>query len=326
MSGDSGGCARPIGQRGRFAPSPTGELHLGNARTAILAWLWSRSEEGGFTMRVEDLDRPRVRPGLAARQLRELAWLGLTWDEGPDPRTGAESGSRGPYQQSARTRQYETALERLGDHVYECFCSRAEIAAASAPHGPQDDGPRYPGTCARLTGAQRAERRRTRVPALRLRVPPGPVRFQDELQGPQQFDPQATVGDFVLRRADGIFAYQFAVVTDDAAMGVTQVLRGEDLLPSTARQILLYRLLGLTEPRWAHAGLVLGPSGERLSKRDRAASLAALRDSGRDPREIVDALCELSGLPRMPGRTLAERVTTFALDRVARGNVRAGQV
>ncbi len=315
-----------MSHRGRFAPSPTGELHLGNARTAILAWLWSRSEGGGFTLRVEDLDRPRVRPGLAERQLRELAWLGLTWDEGPDPSTGADSGPRGPYRQSERTGHYQAALERLGDHVYECFCSRAEIAAASAPHGPQDDGPRYPGTCARLAAAQRAQRRRTRAPALRLRVPPGPVRFDDQLQGPQQFDPQATVGDFVLRRADGIFAYQLAVVADDAAMGVTQVLRGDDLLPSTARQILLYRLLGLTEPRWAHAGLVLGASGDRLSKRDPAASLAALRDSGRDPREIVDALCDLSGLPPLPGRALAERAPTFALGQVGRGSVRAGSV
>jgi glutamyl-tRNA synthetase len=313
-------------QRGRFAPSPTGELHLGNARTAILAWLWAGSEGAGFTMRVEDLDRPRVRPGLAARQLEELAWLGLTWDEGPDPRTGQDAGPRGPYRQSERDALYEEAIRQLGDHVYECFCSRAEIAAASAPHGPQDDGPRYPGTCARLTAAQRAERRRTRSPALRLRVPPGPVHFTDELQGPQQFDPGASVGDFALRRADGIFAYQLAVVVDDAAMGVTQVLRGDDLLPSTARQILLYRLLGLREPRWAHAGLVTGASGERLAKRDRAASLSALRQAGRDPRQVASRLCALSGLPELPGRSLGERVETFALDRLVRGPVRLGAI
>jgi glutamyl-tRNA synthetase len=309
-------------ERGRFAPSPTGELHLGNARTAILAWLWARSESGGFTLRLEDLDRPRVRPRLAERQLDELAWLGLTWDEGPDALTGRDRGPRGPYRQSARDSLYESAIARLGDHVYECFCSRAEIAAASAPHGPQDDGARYPGTCADLTTAQRAQRRRTRAPALRLRVPPGQVRFTDDLQGPQEFDPQATVGDFVLRRADGIFAYQLAVVVDDAAMGVTQVLRGADLLPSTARQILLYRLLGLREPRWAHPGLVLSRSGERLSKRDRAASLSVLRAAGRDPRELVAQLCALSGLLELPGRALEERIDTFALCRVAPGPVR----
>src|SRR2546426_273969 len=227
---------RLMTERGRFAPSPTGELHLGNARTAILAWLWARSEGGGFTMRVEDLDRPRVRPGLARRQLEELDWLGITWDEGPDPRTGHDLGARGPYRQSERTAKYEAALVDLGDHVYECFCSRAEIAAA--------------------------------------------------------------------------------------AMGVTQVLRGEDLLPSTARQILLYRLLGLREPRWAHAGLVASASGERLSKRDRAASLSALRAAGRDPGELVTRLCAVSGLPELPGRGLADRVSTFALPRVARGTVR----
>lgn len=313
-------------QRGRFAPSPTGELHLGNARTAILAWLWAKSAGGGFTMRVEDLDRPRVRPGLAGRQLEELAWLGLTWDEGPDPRTGRDLGPRGPYRQSQRAGRYEEALAALGEHVYECFCSRAEIAAASAPHGPQDDGPRYPGTCARLTAAQREARRRTRAPAFRLRVPKGPVKFEDEIQGAQEFDPQADVGDFVLRRADGIFAYQLAVVVDDAAMGVTQVLRGADLLPSTARQILLYRLLGLAEPRWAHAGLVMSSSGERLSKRDRAASLAALRGQGRDPREVVADLCAVSGLPKLPGHGLADRVPAFALDRIPRGPVRLDRV
>jgi glutamyl-tRNA synthetase len=312
-----------MGDCGRFAPSPTGELHLGNARTAVLSWLWARSSNGRYVMRVEDLDLPRVRPGLAEQQLQELSWLGMDWDEGPDPSTGEERGAHGPYRQSKRAAFHEEALRRLGENVYECFCSRAEIAAASAPHGPQDDGPRYPGTCASLTAAQRSERRRTRAPSLRLRVPPGPVAFRDELAGPQEFDVQASVGDFVLRRADGIFAYQLAVVVDDAAMDVTQVLRGEDLLPSTARQILLYRLLGMPEPRWAHAGLVLSASGDRLSKRDKAISLRALRDSGRDPLQIVAWLCAISGLPELPGTPLAGRAKGFSLDRVRPGPVRA---
>src|SRR5262249_242044 len=144
-----------------FAPSPTGELHLGNARTALLAWLWARSEGGAFVMRVEDLDRPRVRPGLAQRQLEELAWLGLDW-------------AQGPFFQSQRSALYDEAIAKLGEHVYECFCSRAEVASASAPHGPQDEGPRYPGTCAQLSREQRTERARIRKPSLRLRVPPGP--------------------------------------------------------------------------------------------------------------------------------------------------------
>jgi glutamyl-tRNA synthetase len=326
-------------ERGRFAPSPTGELHLGNARTALLAWLWSRSSQGRFILRVEDLDQARVRPGLAQRQLDELRWLGLDWDEGPDPLDGLrEAGAHGPYRQSERTALYAAAIDclRAAGHVYECFCSRAEIAsAASAPHGIEGDGPRYPGTCATLTSVQRAVRSRLRAPALRLRVAPGMVSFVDAIEGPQEVDVQAQTGDFVLRRADGVFAYQLAVVVDDAAMGVTQVLRGADLLPSTARQILLYRLLGVQPPRFAHAPLVLGrrPSGEtaRLSKREAASSLSALRAAKTDPRRIVGLLGQLSGLvppsaaPRMPPEpalatapacTPADLVPIFALGKV----------
>jgi glutamyl-tRNA synthetase len=296
--------------RGRFAPSPTGELHLGNARTALLAWLWAKGAGGGFTLRIEDLDQPRERPGMAQRQLAELAWLGIDWDEGPDPRTGADEGPRGPYRQSRRARLYQDALRALQDQVYECFCSRAEIAAAaSAPHG--DEGPRYPGTCANLSSAQRSERRRTRLPALRFRAPPGTIRFDDEIQGTQQFDVQAETGDFVLRRADGIHAYQLAVVVDDAAMGISQVLRGADLLSSTARQILLYRALGLPAPRWAHAPLVVSATGERLAKRDRALSLDGLRGRNVDPGRIVDELLRLSGQTGPSGQGLAERARSF---------------
>jgi glutamyl-tRNA synthetase len=300
--------------RGRFAPSPTGELHLGNARTALLAWLWARSEGGAYAMRVEDLDAPRVRPALAERQLDELRWLGLDWD-------GA------PVFQSRRTALYEEALHRLREHVYECFCSRAEIAAAaSAPHG--DEGPRYPGACAELTAAQRAERRKTRAPSLRLRVPPGPIAFHDEIAGPQSFDVQAMTGDFVLRRADGIFAYQLAVTVDDGAMGITQVLRGADLLSSTPRQILLHRLLGQTEPRWAHAPLVLSPSGGQLSKRDRPQSLSALREAGKDPRQLVAHLARLSGLEDGVNDALDPRdlLRSFSLARVPRNAVRVGSL
>jgi glutamyl-tRNA synthetase len=308
-------------ERGRFAPSPTGELHLGNARTAILAWLWAAREGGGFTLRVEDLDRPRTKPGLAEAQLGQLAWLGLDWDEGVDAETGRDRGPRGPYRQSARADRYEAATRRLGDRVYECFCSRAEVAAAaSAPHGEE---PRYPGTCAGLSAAQRSERRRTRAPALRFRVPAGPVAFDDEVFGRCEIDVQATVGDFVVRRADGIHAYQLAVVVDDAEMGITQVLRGADLLPSTARQILLYDALGLRPPRWAHAPLVLAASGERLAKRDRAASLAALRAAGVDPARVVDALWAISGQLPVPGQPLRERARSFEVRRIPRQPVHA---
>jgi glutamyl-tRNA synthetase len=295
-------------QQGRFAPSPTGELHLGNARTALLAWLWSRSERGRFLLRVEDLDLPRVRPGMAAQQQEELRWLGLTWDEEP-------------IFQSRRSEAYRAAIGTLGDEVYECFCSRAEIAAAaSAPHG--DEGPRYPGTCRSLNSAQRAERRRTRAPSLRLRVPEGALSFDDELAGPQSFDTQTMVGDFVLRRADGIFAYQLAVVVDDGAQQITQVLRGADLLASTPRQILLYRLLGLPEPRWAHAPLVVSSSGERLSKRDKSLSLSTLMRQGEDARGIVSRLARLSGLDAPDKTDPLSLVGNFTLANVSRGAAR----
>ena len=288
--------------RGRFAPSPTGELHLGNARTALLAWLWSRSTGAEHLLRIEDIDTPRVRPGMAEQQMEELRWLGLDWDGEP-------------VFQSRRTALYEQALRRLEGHVYECFCSRAEIAAvASAPHG--DEGPRYPGTCAALTADERAQRRKLRPPSLRLRVPPGPLGFRDAILGPQTFDTRELVGDFVLRRADGVFAYQLAVVVDDAAMGITKVLRGADLLPSTARQILLHRLLGGREPEFAHAPLVLGPSGERLSKRDKALSLSALRAGGSDPRRIVALLARLCGLAAPDRCSARELLDDFSLSKV----------
>ena len=296
--------------RGRFAPSPTGELHLGNARTALLSWLWSRSLGGSYAMRVEDIDRPRVRPGLAEQQLEELRWLGLDWD-------GA------PIFQSRRTHLYEEALRRLGEQVYPCFCSRAEIAAsASAPHG--DEGPRYPGTCAGLNRQQRAERQKVRAPALRLRVPPGEIAFTDEILGPQSFDVQAMTGDFVLRRAAGIFAYQLAVAVDDGEMGITQVLRGADLVSSTPRQILLHRLLGNALPRWAHAPLVLSAAGERLSKRDKSLSLSTLRAGGADPRQLVADLARLSGIDCGSACSPAQIIGSFSLAQIPRAAARLG--
>jgi len=323
-------------ERGRFAPSPTGELHLGNARTALLAWLWSRSAGGEFVLRIEDLDLPRCKPGLGERQLEELRWLGLDWEQGPsaDP-PHHDAGARGPYRQSQRGRLYEAALEALGEggHLYECFCSRAQIRAAagaaqaseaSAPQGPQDEGPRYPGTCARLSPEEVASRRKTQKPSLRLRVPPGPIDFVDLIAGPQRFDPGAEAGDFILRRADGLFAYQLAVVIDDAAMGITQVLRGADLLASTARQLILYQLLGLRAPAFAHAPLLFGAPGpdgipQRLSKRAGAETLSTLRERGEDPFRIVAGLARSCGLvdESVTRCAPAELVPTFSLARLA---------
>jgi glutamyl-tRNA synthetase len=238
---------------GRFAPSPTGTLHLGNLRTALLAWLFARSAGSRFLVRVEDLDAGRVRPGLAEEQLADLAAIGLDWD-GEVVR------------QSERTDLYAAALEALVEdgRAYECFCTRAEIrAAASAPHGPLPEGA-YPGTCLRLTEAERAERRASgRPPAIRVRADGARVAFADRLLGPQE----GVVDDFVVRRNDGAFAYNLAVVVDDAAQAIEEVVRGADLVDSTPRQLFLARLLGLPEPGFAHVPLVLGPDGARLAKR-----------------------------------------------------------
>jgi glutamyl-tRNA synthetase len=255
----------PLKRRGRFAPTPSGELHLGGARTALVAWLAARSVGHPLILRVEDLDRARLVPGAETRILSDLRDLGLDWDEGPDV-----GGPSGPYRQSERLAALDAVVDQLlaDGLAFPCFCSRAEVArAATAPHGPADEGPRYPGTCRALSSAQIAERARTRRPSVRLRVDPAQVTFTDAVHGPQREDVSVTVGDFVLRRSDQVPAYQLAVVADDIAMGVTDVVRGDDLLLSTARQLLLYRALGATSPTYAHVPLVLGPDGGRLSKR-----------------------------------------------------------
>jgi glutamyl-tRNA synthetase len=295
-------------------------MHLGNARTALLAWLDVRSRKGALAMRVEDLDGPRVRPGLEARILGELRWLGLDWDEGPDV-----GGPHGPYRQSERGARYAGALGRLRESglAYPCFCSRAEISeVAQAPHA-SDEGPRYPGTCRDLSAAERAARGARRPPAWRFRVPEGIVSFEDRIHGTCAYDVAATVGDFVVARADGVPAYQLAVAVDDAAMEVTDVLRGDDLLPSTARQLLLYRALGLPEPRFAHVPLVVGADGERLAKRHGALSVGELRERGDDPAAVVGLLAASAGLVPPGARVLpGDLVAVFRLDAVPRTSAR----
>jgi glutamyl-tRNA synthetase len=238
---------------GRFAPSPTGTLHLGNLRTAVLAWLFARSAGSRFLMRMEDLDTGRVKPGVDEEQLRDLAAVGVDWD--------GEVVS-----QSARLDLYADAIAtlRAAGRVYECFCTRAEIrSAASAPHGPLPEGA-YPGTCLRLTAEELAEKRAAgRPPALRVRADAARIAFTDVLHGPQE----GVVDDFVVQRNDGAPAYNLAVVVDDAAQGIGQVVRGDDLLDSTPRQLFLARALGVSEPTHAHVPLVLGEDGARLAKR-----------------------------------------------------------
>jgi len=296
----------PAPVRGRLAPSPTGRMHLGNAWAFLLAWLAARSARGSVVLRLEDIDPERSRPEFAEGLLRDLRWLGLDWDEGPDA-----PGPCGPYEQSARLATYTEALESLAraGHVYPCFCTRKELRSlASAPHAPLvDDGsPVYPGTCRELDPAQReAFLRQGRRPALRLRCENLAVSFSDLVAGPQSMTLADCGGDFALRRSDGVFAYQLAVVLDDMAMGVTQVVRGEDILTSTLRQLYLYQLLEAPAPQYAHLPLVLDHEGERLAKRHGSLSLAALRESGASPRAVTGYLAWRAGLldtprPAMP--------------------------
>jgi glutamyl-tRNA synthetase len=290
-------------------------LHLGNLRTALLAWLFARAAGGRFVLRGEDLDAPRVRPGAMRRQLDDLRWLGLDWDEGPEV-----GGACGPYVQSGRQALYDAALARLRSQglLFPCFCTRAELSrVASAPQG--DEPPRYPGTCRTLTEAQRRKREAAgRWPALRFRAPDMPITFRDCVMGEVVENVQATVGDFVVRRSDGIVAYQLAVVVDDALMGITQVVRGADLLTSTARQLALYDALGNPRPReLAHVPLALDAAGARMAKRDASAGIREPRRHGISPERVLGALAASCGLwaEGVPA-TLGELLAAFAPERI----------
>jgi glutamyl-tRNA synthetase len=281
--------------RGRYAPSPTGDLHLGNLRTALLAWLYARCAGGQFLLRVEDLDRPRVRPGASERMLNDLRWLCLDWDEGPDV-----GGPYAPYTQSERLALYAHYLQCLrdADMVYPCYCSRAEVARVASAPQQGEDGPHYPGTCRYLTQAQRRQHEANkRRPSLRFRVnDERVVAFTDLLVGYSEQHVQQVVGDFVVCRSDGIFAYQFAVVVDDALMHINQVVRGADLLNSTARQILLYEALGFPVPNFVHVPLLLDAAGNRLAKRTQSSGLEPLRAAGATPAQVVGQLAASCGL------------------------------
>ncbi len=271
----------PVAARTRFAPSPTGDLHLGGAWTALASWVVARVTEGGrCALRIEDLDRPRVVPGAQARIEEDLLWLGLAWDEGP-------------MLQSERGELYEASIARLAQQglVYPCDCSRAEIArVASAPHAGEDVV--YPGFCRDRDPA----RPMRRPPALRARLPDETVEYEDGAAGRVVQSLAREAGDFVLRRGDGVFAYQLAVVVDDVAQGITDVVRGADLLASTGRQMWLARALGAAPPRYTHVPLVVGPEGARLEKRMRGVSVRELREAGLSPARVVGALAHGLGL------------------------------
>ncbi len=296
--------ARP---RGRFAPSPTGPLHLGSLVAAVGSWLFARSAGGEWLVRMEDLDGPRVVPGAADEILRALELYGLEWD--------------GPVAvQSERTGFYEEALARLraSGLAYDCGCTRAEVArAAGAPDAadPVDAaGVVYAGTCRAGLPPGRAPR------AVRFRVPEGVVAFEDRVRGRVEEDVARAVGDFVVKRADGPFAYQLAVVVDDGAQGVTEVVRGGDLLSSTARQIALQRALGLPTPSYAHLPLVLGPDGKKLGKRDGALPLETL-----DERRVVETLARtLRLLGHAPVAGSPREMLAAAVERFDPGRISAG--
>ncbi|MBX3191355.1 MAG: tRNA glutamyl-Q(34) synthetase GluQRS [Labilithrix sp.] len=291
--------------RTRFAPSPTGDLHVGGAWTALASWALARGARGasGTVLRVEDIDTPRVVAGAAARIADDLAWLGFDWSEGA---WGAAGGDHAPYIQSERTRIYDDALAKLAAAglTYPCDCSRAEISrVASAPHA--GDEIVYPGTC---RDAPR-DREMKRPPAIRLRVPKGStIAFDDLVCGRVEQHVDVAVGDFVLRRGDGIYAYQLVVAVDDAAMEISHVVRADDLLASTARQILLMRLLGFTTaPSYAHVPMVVAPDGDRLAKRAGAASIRDLRARGVSAEAIVGTLGHALGLVRGDLRPMTAR-------------------
>lgn len=278
--------------RGRYAPSPTGSLHLGNVRTALAAWLLAREAGSSFVMRVEDLDEPRTRPEAVFGNLEELRWLGIDWDEGPDL-----GGPHAPYLQSRRHHLYQAALDDLSRRglVFECYLSRRELREiSSAPHGV---APVY-GERERRLNRELGERKRAegKMPALRLKVGQGKVRFVDGLAGAQEYDLETEVGDLVLRRADGAWAYGLAVVVDDAAMNIEQVVRGADLLPATAAQLAVYDALALPAPEFLHVPLLLDEGGERMAKRRGSLTMASLRGDGVDPDRLTGLLAHSLGL------------------------------
>lgn len=301
--------------KGRFAPSPTGRMHLGNVFSALLSWLSAKAQGGTWLLRMEDIDPQRSRREFAELIMDDLEWLGLAWDEGP--RVG---GDHGPYVQSERGDIYGDCLRRLqeGGMVYPCYCTRADIMATQAPH--ESDGRVvYKGTCRSLPPCARSG-----AAALRMKVPEaghGVVAFTDGHYGPQEVDLTAQCGDFIVRRRDGAWAYQLAVVVDDAMMGVTEVVRGRDLLLSSPQQIYLARQLGFEPPRFTHLPLLCNAAGQRLSKRDRSMDMEVLR-TRYTANELIGCLAHMAGLQPEPAPVTPQQLlSTFRWDLVPQDDV-----
>jgi glutamyl-tRNA synthetase len=291
---------------GRLAPSPTGLLHLGHARTFLIAYWHTRSRGGRILLRIEDLDGTRASPRFADAALRDLEWLGIEWDGAPSV-------------QGEHLERFEGALRTLfeqGD-AYACVCTRGDLATAgNAPQAGTSE-PRYPGTCrGRFESVAAAEAASGRTAGARLCVPPGAIEIHDDFLGVRRFDVAAGVGDFLVARRGGAPAYQLAVAVDDGTEGVTEVVRGDDLLPSAARQWHVQRALGLPNPRWVHVPLVMDQTGQRLAKRTDALGLEALRARGTDPRAIVAWAAESAGIQTDGRATASEFTPEFRLDRL----------
>lgn len=296
---------------GRFAPSPSGRMHLGNLWSCLLAWLSARSVGGRMVLRLEDLDTDRCRPEYCDQVMRDLEWLGLDWDNEP-------------VYQSRRTEIYAEYFHHLEeqDLIYPCYCTRAERLAASAPH--RSDGITvYDGRCRRLSAQERQELSASRRPAWRVAVPAEEYTFDDLCQGRYSERLDRDCGDFILRRSDGVYAYQLAVVADDALMGVNQVVRGRDLLDSTPRQLWLCETLGFEPPEHAHVPLLLAPDGRRLAKRDRDQELGQLQEKYTAP-ELVGRLAHLAGLiPEYAPMSPAQLVPLFDWSKVPKEDLAA---
>ena len=292
----------------RLAPSPTGALHLGNARTFLVNWWMARQRGWRVVLRIEDLDGPRVKAGADRAAMDDLRWLGIDWDEGP-------------IYQSSRSAIYRAAAERLlaAGRAYPCVCTRREVElAASAPHA-EDGAAVYSGACrGRFESVEAARAHAGREPAVRFAVPDEAIEFVDGFRGRTSINPAKELGDFVILKADGTAAYQLAVVIDDAKMGVTDVVRGDDLIDSTPRQILLYDALGMRErvPAYWHLPLVVGTDGRRLAKRHGDTRLAQYRNHGVPPERVVGLLARWSGIDAPDEVSAAELVSRFDLGRM----------
>lgn len=301
---------------GRFAPTPSGRIHLGNILCAMLSWLSVRSKQGKYLLRIEDLDAMRCPRSLADQIEEDLQWFGIDWDDG-----GSAGGEQ--WYQSSRTEIYDKYFEMLKDKglLYPCFCSRAELHTAQAPH--RSDGTYiYAGTCRNLTPEQIAEKSKRRPPAWRVRVPDRVVSFTDGCQGVYTENLAQDCGDFIIRRSDGVYGYQLAVIVDDGEMGVTEVVRGSDLLNSTPRQMYLYEQLGFPIPQFYHMPLLTAPDGRRLSKRDGDLDLGVLRERFGRPEPIVGMLAKAAGLrPTAEPVALHELIADFSWDKIPKQDI-----